>query len=333
MTNKKKVVLSLVQPSGELTIANYLGAIKNFIKLQDEYDCYIGVADLHSITVPQVPANLRRRSKEVVAIYMALGLDPDKVNLFIQSHNTDHLKLYWVLNSISYMGQLSRMTQFKDKVARGEDNNNAALFTYPVLMAADILAYNADFVPVGIDQKQHMELARDLAIRFNSKYSDTFTIPDAIINQSTMKIMSLRNPEKKMSKSDEDKNASIFLFDDANAIKKKIMSAVTDSLGNFDYNEEQKGLKNLINLYSAFSELTPEQIVEKYKGQGYGSFKDDSAKLIIEDLSKFQEKYNEIMKDEERIDEILIKGVENARRKTSRMLDKVYRKVGFLQIK
>lgn len=333
MIDKKKVVLSLVQPSGELTIANYLGAIKNFIKLQDEYDCYIGVADLHSITVPQIPQDLRRRSKEIIAIYMALGLDPNKVNLFIQSHNADHLKLYWVLNSISYMGQLSRMTQFKDKVLKGEDNNNAALFTYPVLMAADILAYNADLVPVGIDQKQHMELARDLAIRFNSKYSDTFTVPDAIINQSTMRIMSLRNPEKKMSKSDEDKNGSIFLFDDANTIKKKVMSAVTDSLSNFDYNEQQKGLKNLIDLYSAFSELTVEEIVEKYKGQGYGIFKADLAELIIKDLSNFQDKYNEIIQDKDKIDEILIKGAENARRKTSRMLDKVYRKVGFLQLK
>ena len=212
MTDKKKTLLSLVQPSGDLTIGNYLGAIKNFIKLQDEYDCYIGVADLHSITVPQVAAELRKRSREIVAIYLALGLDPDKVTIFIQSHNPDHLKLYWVLNSISYMGQLSRMTQFKDKQSRADENNNAALFTYPTLMAADILAYNADVVPVGIDQQQHMELARDLAIRFNSRYSETFTVPESIINESTRKIMSLRNPEKKMSKSDEDKNASIFLL-------------------------------------------------------------------------------------------------------------------------
>lgn len=329
---RKKVVLSLVQPSGELTIANYLGAIKSFIKLQDDYECYIGVADLHSITVPQVPANLRKRSRDIAAIYMALGLDPNKVNLFIQSHNVDHLKLYWVLNSISYMGQLSRMTQFKDKVQKGEDNNNAALFTYPVLMAADILAYNADFVPVGLDQRQHMELARDLAIRFNSRYSDTFTVPDSIINESTMKIMSLRNPEKKMSKSDDDKNASIFLFDDAKTIRKKVMSAVTDSLNNFDYNDEQKGLKNLIDIYSAFSNLSSQEVVDKYKGQLYGEFKSDLADLIIEDLSAFQEKYNKIMEDKDKIDEILIKGVENARRKTSKVINKVYRKVGFLQI-
>lgn len=329
---RKKVVLSLVQPSGELTIANYLGAIKSFIKLQDDYECYIGVADLHSITVPQVPADLRKRSRDIAAIYMALGLDPNKVNLFIQSHNVDHLKLYWVLNSISYMGQLSRMTQFKDKVQKGEDNNNAALFTYPVLMAADILAYNADFVPVGLDQRQHMELARDLAIRFNSRYSDTFTVPDSIINESTMKIMSLRNPEKKMSKSDDDKNASIFLFDDAKTIRKKVMSAVTDSLNNFDYNDEQKGLKNLIDIYSAFSNLSYQEVVDKYRGQGYGEFKSDLADLIIEDLSAFQEKYNKIMEDKDKIDEILIKGAENARRKTSKVINKVYRKVGFLQI-
>lgn len=332
MTYKKKTVLSLVQPSGDLTIGNYLGAIQNFIKLQDEYDCYIGVADLHSITVPQVPADLRRRSREVVAMYIALGLDPEKVTLFIQSHNNDHLKLYWVLNSISYMGQLSRMTQFKDKIQRGEQNNNAALFTYPNLMAADILAYNADFVPVGEDQKQHLELTRDLAIRFNTNYSDTFVVPEPLISKTTRKIMSLRNPEKKMSKSDEDKNSAIFLLDEPNIIKKKIKSAVTDSLNNFDYNDEQIGLKNLIDIYVAFTGDSVEDIVDKYKGQGYGTFKSDLAEIVAEDLGRFQTKYNEIMKDKDKLDQILTDGAENARRKTRRMLDKVYRKVGFLQL-
>lgn len=332
MIEKKKTVLSLVQPSGELTLGNYLGAIKNFIKLQDEYDCYIGVADLHSITVPQVPADLRRRSREVVAVYMALGLDPDKVTLFIQSHNVDHLKLYWVLNSLSYMGQLSRMTQFKEKADKQEENKNAALFTYPILMAADILSYNADFVPVGIDQKQHMELARDLAIRFNSRYSETFTVPEPIINQSTMKIMSLRDPEKKMSKSDSDKNSCIFLLDDLSVVRKKIMSAVTDSLNNFAYNDNQKGLKNLIDLYSVFSSLSIEDILKKYENKGYGEFKSDLADLIVKDLEVFQKKYKEIISDKERLDQILIEGAKKANFKTKKLLDKVYRKVGFLQL-
>lgn len=332
MTDKRKTLLSLVQPSGDLTIGNYLGAIKNFIKLQDEYDCYIGVADLHSITVPQVAAELRKRSREIVAIYLALGLDPDKVTIFIQSHNPDHLKLYWVLNSISYMGQLSRMTQFKDKQNRADENNNAALFTYPTLMAADILAYNADVVPVGIDQQQHMELARDLAIRFNSRYSETFTVPESIINESTRKIMSLRNPEKKMSKSDEDKNASIFLLDPPNVIRKKIKSAVTDSLNNFDYNDDQIALKNLIDIYLAFTGEELDHVLAKYKGKGYGEFKADLADIVAKELEDFQNKYNEIISDKDRLDQILKDGAEKSQRKTRNLLDKVYRKVGFLQL-
>lgn len=332
MTDKRKTLLSLVQPSGDLTIGNYLGAIKNFIKLQDEYDCYIGVADLHSITVPQVAAELRKRSREIVAIYLALGLDPDKVTIFIQSHNPDHLKLYWVLNSISYMGQLSRMTQFKDKQNRADENNNAALFTYPTLMAADILAYNTDVVPVGIDQQQHMELARDLAIRFNSRYSETFTVPESIINESTRKIMSLRNPEKKMSKSDEDKNASIFLLDPPNVIRKKIKSAVTDSLNNFDYNDDQIALKNLIDIYLAFTGEELDHVLAKYKGKGYGEFKADLADIVAKELEDFQNKYNEIISDKDRLDQILKDGAEKSQRKTRNLLDKVYRKVGFLQL-
>lgn len=332
MTDNKKVLLSLVQPSGDLTIGNYLGAIQNFIKLQDEYECYIGIADLHTITVPQVPAELRRRTKEVLATYIALGQDPDKVSLFVQSHNIDHLKLYWILNTISYMGQLSRMTQFKDKVQKGEENNNAGLFTYPVLMAADILVYNADVVPIGIDQKQHLELTRDLAIRFNSKYSDTFKIPEPIFNESTQKIMSLREPEKKMSKSDEDKNASIFLLEDPKSARKKIMSAVTDSLMNFAYTDEQPGLRNLIDIHTAFSGESPESIVERYKGQGYGEFKKELAEIVANFIEEFQAKFNEILKDDERLEKILEDGLQKSLRRTRRMIDKVYRKVGFLQL-
>lgn len=328
----KKVVLSLVQPSGNLTIGNYLGAMKNFLDVQDKYECYFGVADLHSITVPQVPKDLRRRTKEVIALYLAIGLDPEKVTVFVQSHVEEHLKLYWVLNSISYMGQLSRMTQFKDKSQKSEENLNAALFTYPTLMAADILLYNADYVPVGEDQRQHLELARDLAERFNHRYSETFTLPEGLINKSTSKIMSLKNPEVKMSKSDEDLNASIYMLDDPKVITKKIKGAVTDSCANFAYNDQQKGLKNLIDMYVAFTKESPEEIVERYKGTSYGKFKEDLADIIVAEMLPIQEKYNDYLKNTQLIDTILEQGKEKAQRKAGKMINKVYRKVGFYQI-
>lgn len=330
--SEKKVVLSLIQPTGTLTIGNYLGAMKNFLKYQDDYDCYFGVADLHSITVPQVPAELRRRTREVIALYLAIGLDPNKVAIFAQSHVVEHLQLYWVLNSISYMGQLSRMTQFKDKSQKNEENLNAALFTYPTLMAADILVHNADYVPVGEDQKQHMELARDLAERFNSRYSDTFKVPEPIITKMTRKIMSLRNPDAKMSKSDSDLNASIFILDEPNLIKKKIKSAVTDSEGNFAYNDNQKGLKNLIDIYCAFTNMETESVVEKYKGTSYAKFKEDLAEIVAEELSGVQARYKEFIENKELLDSIFEEGRKKATARARKMISKVYRKVGFLQI-
>lgn len=330
--SEKKVVLSLIQPTGALTIGNYLGAMKNFLKYQDDYDCYFGVADLHSITVPQVPADLRRRTREVIALYLAIGLDPNKVTIFAQSHVVEHLQLYWVLNSISYMGQLSRMTQFKDKSQKNEENLNAALFTYPTLMAADILVHNADYVPVGEDQKQHMELARDLAERFNSRYSDTFKMPEPIITKITRKIMSLRNPDAKMSKSDSDLNASIFILDEPNLIKKKIKSAVTDSEGNFAYNDNQKGLKNLIDIYCAFTNMETESVVEKYKGTSYAKFKEDLAEIVAEELSGVQARYKEFVENKELLDSIFEEGRKKATARARKMISKVYRKVGFLQI-
>ena len=248
-----KIVYSALQPSGQLTIGNYLGSIKNFKSLQDQYECFFNVADLHSITVPQEPKLLRERTLDLMAIFLASGLEPEKSTLFVQSHVPQHAELSWVLSCMSYMGQLSRMTQFKEKSQKSEENLNVGLFTYPVLMAADILLYQTDLVPVGIDQKQHLELARDLAERFNNKYSDTFVIPDGIIGKETGKIMSLKNPEKKMSKSDEDVNSFILLLDDEETIKRKIRKSVTDSLGHFDYTDDQKGLKNLINMYIGFS--------------------------------------------------------------------------------
>ena len=328
----KKVVLSGVQPSGSLTIGNYLGAIQNFSKLQEDYECIYAIADLHSITVPQVAKDLRRRTYEVLALYMACNVDPEKSTIFVQSHVPQHLELSWVLSSISYMGQLSRMTQFKDKAKKSEENLNAALFTYPVLMAADILLYQTDFVPVGEDQRQHLELARDLAIRFNSKYSDTFKVPDNLIRKETGKIYSLKDPSVKMSKSSEDENSYILMLDDPKTIERKIKRAVTDSDANFCYSDDQPGLKNLINIYQAFSNESVEDIVKQYEGESYGSFKNDLAELIIESLRPIQEEYNRLINDKAYLEEVMAKGASKASYLANKTLRKVYRKVGFVQI-
>ena len=328
----KKVVLSGVQPSGSLTIGNYLGAIQNFSRLQEDYECIYAIADLHSITVPQVAKDLRRRTYEVLALYMACNVDPEKSTIFVQSHVPQHLELSWVLSSISYMGQLSRMTQFKDKAKKSEENLNAALFTYPVLMAADILLYQTDFVPVGEDQRQHLELARDLAIRFNSKYSDTFKVPDNLIRKETGKIYSLKDPSVKMSKSSEDENSYILMLDDPKTIERKIKRAVTDSDANFCYSDDQPGLKNLINIYQAFSNESVEDIVKQYEGESYGPFKNDLAELIIDSLRPIQEEYNRLINDKAYLEEVMAKGASKASYLANKTLRKVYRKVGFVQI-
>lgn len=328
----KKVVLSGVQPSGSLTIGNYLGAIQNFSRLQEDYECIYAIADLHSITVPQVAKDLRRRTYEVLALYMACNVDPEKSTIFVQSHVPQHLELSWVLSSISYMGQLSRMTQFKDKAKKSEENLNAALFTYPVLMAADILLYQADFVPVGEDQRQHLELARDLAIRFNSKYSDTFKVPDNLIRKETGKIYSLKDPSVKMSKSSEDENSYILMLDDPKTIERKIKRAVTDSDANFCYSDDQPGLKNLINIYQAFSNKSVDDIVKEYEGESYGPFKNDLAELVIESLRPIQEEYNRLINDKAYLEEVMAKGASKASYLANKTLRKVYRKVGFVQI-
>lgn len=325
-----KIVYSALQPSGKLTIGNYLGSIKNFKKLQDEYECFFNVADLHSITVPQEPKSIRERSLDLIAIFLASGLDPEKSTLFVQSHVSQHASLAWVLNCMSYMGQLSRMTQFKEKSQKSEENLNAGLFTYPVLMAADILLYQTDLVPVGVDQKQHLELARDLAIRFNNKYSQTFTVPEGIIGKETGKIMNLKNPEKKMSKSDPDQNSFILLLDDEETIKRKISKAVTDSMDNFDYNDEQKGLKNLINMYIAFSNKTKEEIILKYKNENYSVFKEDLGQLISDSLKDLREKYFEYIKDKQYLEKVMEQGAQKASYIANKTLRKVYKKVGFL---
>lgn len=328
---KKKIVFSAVQPSGALTIGNYLGALQQFPALQDEYDCLFGVADLHSITVPQKPAELRKRTKEVLAYILASGVDPEKSVVFVQSQVPLHTQLTWVLNSISYMGQLSRMTQFKDKSKKSEENLNAALFTYPVLMAADILLYQADYVPVGEDQRQHIELARDLAERFNNKYSETFVVPEGLIDKTIGKVMSLKNPEIKMSKSDPDVNSYILMVDDKDTIIRKVKKAVTDSTANFRYHPDQPGLMNLIQLYHSFAKISVEEVVKKYQDTQYSVFKEELGELIAEKLSPIQTRYNEIMADTESLEKVYHEGAEKAYYLGNKTLTKVYRKVGFLQ--
>lgn len=326
----KKIVFSGVQPSGELTIGNYIGAIKNFGELQDEFNCFYCIVDLHAITVPQIPKDLRKRTLDVLSLYMACGIDPEKSTLFIQSHVPAHTELTWVLNTITYMGQLNRMTQYKEKSRRSDENLNAGLFTYPVLMASDILLYQADFVPVGEDQKQHLELARDLAERFNYRYSDTFTVPEPLIKDFGARIMSLQNPESKMSKSDEDTNAFILILDDKDTIRRKIKRAVTDSLGVVAYNDEQAGLKNLINIYSVFSNDDVDTILKRYDGLGYGKFKEDLAEVVVEGLSPIQEKYKDLINNKDYLEKVYKEGAERAEYTAMKTLRKVYKKVGFI---
>lgn len=326
----KKTVFSGVQPSGALTIGNYIGAIKRWVTLQDRYNCYYSLVDQHAITVPQIAKDLRKNTLDLLALLIACGIDPDKSTLFIQSHVPEHSELAWVLNTITYMGQLNRMTQFKDKSKRSEDNLNAALFTYPVLMAADILLYKADFVPVGEDQKQHLELARDLAERFNYRYSDTFTVPEPMIGEFGARIMSLQDPYVKMSKSDSDDNGFILLLDDRAAIKRKIKRAVTDSLGEIAYSDEQAGIKNLINIYSSFSGDSTDTIVERYRGRGYGDFKKDLEEVVAGELLPIQERFKEIRGDKVYLEEVYKKGSEKASNEARKMIRKVYKKVGFI---
>lgn len=328
---EKKTVFSGVKPSGSLTIGNYIGAIKNWISLQDEYDCYYSIVDLHAITVPQVPKDLRKNTLDLLAIYLASGLDPEKSTIFIQSHVPTHAELTWVLNTISYMGQLGRMTQYKEKSQRSEENLNAGLFTYPVLMAADILLYQTDLVPVGEDQKQHLELARDLAERFNNRYSPTFKVPEPLIKKEGARIMSLQNPEKKMSKSDENENGYILILDKPDTIRKKIKRAVTDSIGEVKYNDEQLGIKNLMNIYSVFSGDSIDEIESRYEGAGYGKFKEDVAEVIVEGLAPIQEKYDYYMKNKDYLEKVYKGGAEKASYISMKTLRKVYKKVGFIQ--
>lgn len=329
-TEQKKVIFSGIQPSGQLTLGNYLGAIKNWVALQDEFDCYFCVVDLHAITVKQEPKDLRQRTLEVLAIYIAAGIVPEKNTLFIQSHVPAHSECAWLLTCNTYMGELSRMTQYKDKSQRYGDSIGAGLFTYPVLMAADILLYNTDLVPVGQDQKQHLEIARDIANRFNNTYSPTFKIPDPYIPKVGAKVMSLQEPTKKMSKSDDNSNAYILIMDPPEVIRKKISRAVTDSLGVINYSDEQPGVKNLLDLLIAINGSTAEELVEYYKDKGYADLKKDVADAIVNELEPIQNKVKDILKDKKALEDIYKLGAEKANYVSMKTLRKMQKKIGFI---
>jgi len=333
MYKDKKVVFSGVQPSGVLTIGNYLGAIRNFTEFSDEYLCYYCVVDEHAITVRQVPADLRRRTYETLALYIACGLDPEKNTLFVQSHVSAHAELAWILDCFTMFGELSRMTQFKDKSAKNADNINAGLFTYPTLMAADILLYQTDMVPVGVDQKQHLELARDIAERFNSVFGDTFVVPEPYIPKATAKIMSLADPSKKMSKSDENENATVRILDPKDVIIRKFKRAVTDSGSEIKYEDGKEGIKNLMSIYGAFTGKTMDEIEKEFDGKGYGEFKLAVGEACADKLAPVQSEFAKLMNDKAYLEDVMAKGAENAGRAAVRTMSKVRRKIGFTEAK
>ncbi len=325
----KKTIFSGAQPSGNLTIGNYLGALKNWKLLQDDYNCIYCVVDMHAITIRQTPAELRKRSLETLAVYMACGIDPEKVIFFIQSHVPAHAQLSWVLSCNTMFGELSRMTQFKDKSAKHANNINAGLFTYPVLMAADILLYNADLVPVGSDQKQHIELARDIAERFNSAYSPTFTVPEEYISKTSARIMSLTEPDKKMSKSDINPMSYVSILDKKDDIIRKFKRAVTDSGSEIRISQDRPGISNLIHIYSGFSGKTVAQIEKEFEGKGYGDFKLAVGEECADKLGAIQASFNELIADKDYLETILAEGACAAERIAARTMSKVYKKIGF----
>ena len=329
-TEAKKRIFSGVQPSGNLTIGNYLGAIKNWTTLQDDYECLFCVVDQHAITVRQTPADLRRRTYEIMAIYIACGLDPVKNIMYVQSHVPAHVQLSWVLNCYTMFGELSRMTQFKDKSAKNADNINAGLFTYPTLMASDILLYQTDLVPVGADQRQHIELTRDIAIRFNSVYGDTFTVPEPYITKGA-KIYSLAEPSKKMSKSDENANAYVSILDKKDDIIRKFKRAVTDSDTCVCRADGKDGINNLMTIYSCFTGKSDEEIEKEFAGKGYGDFKLAVGEVCAESLAPVREEFERLMKDKAYLEGIFRDNSEKASYLARKTLSQVYRKVGFVQ--
>lgn len=329
----RKRILSGIQPSGALTLGNYVGALRNWVSLQKEdiYESYYMIADLHSITVRQEPKNLRKNCMDLLALFLACGLDGEKEPIFFQSHVPEHTQLGWVLDCNTYMGELSRMTQFKDKCRKHADNINAGLFTYPSLMAADILLYQADLVPVGKDQKQHLEITRDIAARFNNAYSETFKIPEPYIPKLGAKIMSLQDPTQKMSKSDPNENAYILLLDPIDKAVKKIKRAVTDSGSEVKCGEGKEGIENLMSIYGAVTGKNADEITAEFEGRGYGDFKAAVAEAVAETLRPIQEKYADLMKNKDYLEQIYRSGAERAARTARKTISKVYRKIGFIQ--
>ncbi len=327
---KKKRVLSMIQPTGVFTLGNYLGALKNFVALQDDYECVYALADLHAITVRQEPAAFRKNTLSAYAMMLALGIDPEKSIFFIQSQVPEHAQLAWILNCYTQFGELSRMTQFKDKSAKHADNVNAGLFTYPCLMAADILLYNADYVPVGADQKQHLELARDVAERFNGLYSPTFVVPEGLIPKTGARIMSLQDPTKKMSKSDDNTASFITMLDTPDQIMKKFKRAITDSEACVRYAEGKDGINNLMGIYSCITGKSYGEIEREFDGRGYGDFKTAVGETVVGELAPIQTRYNEFVKDKAYLEKCYSEAAPRAEAIARRTLQKAMRKVGYL---
>lgn len=333
MEETRKKLYSAVQPTNNLTIGNYLGAIKNWVSLQNDYDCFFAIANMHAITVRQNPAELRAKTLSLLALYIACGVDPEKCVLYLQSHVPAHAELCWTLNTFTYVGEMERMTQFKDKSAKHADNINMGLMDYPVLMAADILLYQADCVPVGADQRQHLEIARDIAQRFNNAYSPTFTVPEGIFMKVGAKINDLQDPAKKMSKSGENPNGAIFLSDDKDAVIRKFKRAVTDSGSEIIYDPENKpGVSNLLSIYSVFSDKTVAEAEADFAGKGYGEFKLAVGETVADRLAPIQKRQAELLSDKEYLNGVLKSGAERAARVANKTLAKVYKKIGFYQI-
>lgn len=327
----KKIILSGIQSTGRLHLGNYLGAIDNWVKMQEEYNCYYMIANLHSLTIRNNPEELKNNTLKIIALYVAAGLDPEKNTIFIQSQVKEHAELAWILNCYTYMGELSRMTQFKDKSAKHADNINAGLFTYPVLMAGDILLYKADLVPVGEDQKQHLEITRDIAQRFNKIYGETFKIPEGYIRKSTARIMGLQDPTSKMSKSSSNINDVIFLDDEPDAIMKKFKKAVTDSENVVRFDPQNKpGISNLMCIYGAITGKTEKEIEEEFTGLGYGAFKTAVGEKVVEKLKPVQEKYKKLLENPEYLEKIYTEGAKKARELASKTLNEVKEKIGIL---
>lgn len=326
----KKLIFSGIQPTGTFTLGNYIGAVRNWGPLQDEYNCIYCVVDMHAITVKQDPAKLRRNTLDSYALLMACGIDTEKSILFIQSHVKTHAELSWILGCNTQFGELSRMTQFKDKSQKHADDVNSGLFTYPVLMAADILAYNADLVPVGGDQKQHLELARNIAQRFNQRYGDFFTLPEPYIPKLGARVMSLQDPTKKMSKSDENPNAVILILDDKDTIIRKFKRAVTDSEAEVCYRDGKDGINNLMTIYSSVTGKSFADIESEFAGKGYGDFKLAVGETVADHLQPVRTEFDRLVKDREYLKKCYTEGAEKALRYSQRVISKVYRKVGFV---